>query len=206
MAKISVVSAMPRGSWSATGAPLSPSTLSAATSKGYGTDPNLKEPVMPWPLIMEPHQLQKTAKLAELILPGPGNARAPSALGVPDFVNEWVSAPYPDQLKDRATILEGLRWIDAESVRRGQHGFVESDKRIQRAIVDDIAHKSPQAAFAEQSTFFQRLQSLVVIAYYTTPAGFQDIGYTGNVPLATYPPVTDEERAILDSALIKLGL
>jgi hypothetical protein len=206
MATLSVISALPRGSWGAASAPPSPAALSAVTSQGYGTDPNLKAPVVPWSLIMEPHQLLQTAMLADLILPGVATAPAPSALGIPDFVNEWVSAPYPDQLKDRETIFEGLGWIDAESIRRSQRRFIESDEPSRRAIVDDIAQRSPQAPAAEQSAFFQRFRSLVVIAYYTTPEGFLDIGYTGNVPLAAYPPVTDEERAILDDALTKLGL
>ena len=36
-----------------------------------------------------------------------GSAPSASSLGVPDFVDEWVSAPYPDQVKDRPIILDG---------------------------------------------------------------------------------------------------
>jgi hypothetical protein len=202
MGAISLLSALPRVTWAGTDT----STLSGGATEGYGTDPNLKEPVVPWALVMQPNQLQQTAVLADLILPGSATVPAPSVLGVPDFVNEWVSAPYPNQLKDRATIFEGLRWIDAESVRRGQRNFVECDERTRQGIVNDIAQKSPLAPFATQVTFFQRLRFLIVSAYYTTPEGFKDIGYTGNVPLAAYPPLTDEERAMLDGALSKLGV
>jgi hypothetical protein len=201
MATISLASALPRAVWGEA-SPAAP----AATSQGYGTDPNLTHPVVPWSLVMEPHQLQQTAVLANLILPGSANAPAPTALGVPDFVNEWVSAPYPEQQADRATIFEGLGWIDAEAIRRGQRSFLESAERIRQAIVVDIAPKSAKAPFAAQSVFFQRFRFLVVTAYYTTPEGFRDIGYTGNQPLAAYPALTDEERTILDSALSKLGL
>lgn len=200
MAAISAAIALPRGSWATASAASPPAT------SGYGTDPNLKEPVVPWHLVMDPHQLQQTAVLADLILPGSSVVPAPSSLGVPDFVNEWVSAPYPDQLKDQATIFDGLRWIDIESLRRGKRAFLESDQRIRVAIVGDIAQKNPQAAFSAQNAFFQRFRFLVVAGYYTTAEGLQDIGYTGNVPLATYPSMTDVERSILDSALAKLGL
>jgi hypothetical protein len=203
MATISVASALPRAAWAATSQAAPPA---AAALQGYGTDPNLNHPVVPWPLVMEPHQLQQTAVLADLILPGSATAPAPSALGVPDFVNEWVSSPYPDQQTDRVTIFEGLRWIDTEAVRRGQRTFLESEERIRKAIVDNIALKSPKAPLTAQSAFFQRLRFLVVGAYYTTTEGFRDIGYTGNRPLAAYPPLTDEERTILDGALSKLGL
>ena len=72
-------------------------------------------------------------------------------------------------------------------------------------LVDDIARQSADPS-AGPRDFFRRFRYLVVGAYYTTPEGFKDIGYTGNVPLASYPPVTDEERAILEKALSNLGL
>jgi hypothetical protein len=202
LAAISLTAALPKATWGA----MSTATPSVRDSGGYGTDPDLNKPVVPWPLVMEPHQLQLIAVLADLILPASATTPAPSALGVPDFVNEWVSAPYPDQVKDRATIFEGLRWIDAESARRGQRTFLDSDERTRQGILVDIAQKAPQARFAMQSTFFQRLRFLIVSAFYTTPDGLKDIGYIGNIPLAAYPPVTDQERTILDSALSKLGL
>jgi len=179
---------------------------SPRVAHGYGTDPNLKAPLVTWPLIMAPHQLQLTAVLADLILPGTAAAPAPSAIGVPDFVNEWVSAPYPDQVQDRETIFGGLAWIDAEAARHGQQSFLKLDVQARRLIVGGIARKNPEDTFAAQSKFFQRLRYLVVGAYYTTPEGFKDIGYTGNVPIAAYPPITDEERQILDQALSSLGL
>jgi hypothetical protein len=179
---------------------------STAVAYGYGTDPNLKAPVIPWPLLMTPHQLQQTAVLADLILPGTAAAPAPSAIGVPDFINEWVSAPYPDQLRDRATLFEGLQWLDAEAVRRANRGFLDLGDALRQSIVNDIGQKAPKPPFIDQQPFFQRLRYLIVGAYYTTPEGFKDLGYIGNVPLANYPPITEEERAILDKALIALGL
>jgi hypothetical protein len=184
------------------------STLVAfnATANGFGTDPDLNHPMVTWQCIMESHQLQQTALLADVILPGAETAPAPSAVGIPDFINEWVSAPYPEQLDDRRIILEGLRWIDAEAGRRWQRNFPELDDESRRKIVADIAQKRVDPTFDAPSKFFQRFRFLVVGAYYTTPEGLKDIGYTGNVPLKSYPPVTDEESAILERALSALGL
>lgn len=176
------------------------------TANGFGSDPDLNHPIVPWRRIMEPHELQVTAVLADLILPGSQTAAPPSALGVPDFVNEWVSAPYPEQLEDRKIILQGLRWIDAEATRRWQHNFLEIDDDSRAELVADIAKRKANPARAAASKFFQRFRFLVVGAYYTTPEGFKDIGYTGNVPLESYPPITDEEHAILEKALSALGL
>src|SRR5688572_17817433 len=69
----------------------------AQSSQGYGTDPDLNQPVVPWERTMTTLQLQLTAVLADLILPATDTAPAPSAVGIPDFIDEWVSAPYPEQ-------------------------------------------------------------------------------------------------------------
>jgi hypothetical protein len=61
-------------------------------------------------------------------------------------------------------------------------------------------------AFAAQRTVFRRIRFLVVGAYYTTLEGFKDIGYLGNVPLASYPPVTAEEQVILEQEWRRLGI
>lgn len=68
-------------------------------AKGYGTDPNLVNPAKAtWPRILTPDQLQTAAILADFILPASATAPSASALGIPDFIDEWVSAPYPDQV------------------------------------------------------------------------------------------------------------
>jgi hypothetical protein len=175
------------------------------TREGYGTDPHLNHPSVPWPLILDAQQLKQAAVLADLILPGSATAPAPSALGVADFINEWVSAPYPDQREDRAIIVEGLRETDAQARSRAQRSFLEMDEESRQKLVGDIARNSADPA-AGPRNFFRRFRYLVVGAYYTTPEGFKDIGYTGNVPLASYPRIADEERAILEKALSNLGL
>jgi hypothetical protein len=119
-------------------------------------------------------------------------------------LNEWVSAPYADQLEDRAIIFAGFKWLDEEANRRWQRGFLEIDEKSRKEMIIEIASK--KADIAGPGKFFQRFRFLVVGAYYTTPEGFKDIGYVGNVPMESYPPVTDEERAILEKRLAALGL
>lgn len=174
--------------------------------KGYGTDPNLLNPVVPWARIMTPQQLQLTAVLADYILPGTAHAPAPSSIGIPDFVDEWVSAPYPFQLSDRKIILAGLAWVDEASKQQWQCGFLQTDGQRQQAMVDMMATERNGAIPATAKIFFRRLRFVVVGAYYTTPEGFKDIGYVGNVALASYPPPTEVEIAILEAELGKLGL
>jgi hypothetical protein len=160
-----------------------------AESKGYGTDPKLNPPVKAaWPRIMTKDQLQTAAILADYILPASGTAPSASALGIPDFIDEWVSAPYPDQVKDRPIILTGLDGITRDVLGK------------------DPAKRAAALAAQPGSAFFKRFRALTIGAYYTTEAGFKDIGYIGNVARASDPGPSAEVKAVLEREFQKLGL
>ena len=149
----------------------------APEAKGYGTDPNLVKPApAPWPRLLSQAELDAAAKLADHILPATATAPAASALGIPDFIDEWVSAPYPDQLKDRPLIRDGLKAL----ARSGE---------IQTG-----------------TDFFKRFRALTIGAYYTTEAGFKDIGYIGNEPRGSDPGPSAEVKAVIEQRLKALGL
>lgn len=156
-------------------------------AKGYGTDPKLVTPEKaPWPRLLSDEELQAAAALADFILPASGTAPAASALGIPDFVDEWVSAPYPDQLKDRPLIRDGLKTL---------------------AKVQAVERPAAMAALqAEGGAFFKRFRALTIGAYYTTEEGFKDIGYIGNIAREADEGPSAEVRAALDAQLSKLGL
>ncbi len=108
-----------------------------------------------------------------------------------DFLDEWVSAPYPDQQQDRALILEGLLWMDAEASRRFAKQFADLDESSQHAICDDVCYeKSARPQFAGAAKFFARYRDLTAGGFYTSPEGRKDLGYIGNVPLPKFsgPP------------------
>ena len=166
-----------------------PKTGGKGDAKGYGTDPKLNPPVKaPWPRIMSHDQLQTAAIVADYILPAAGAAPSASALGVPDFINEWVSAPYPDQLKDRPIILDGLNAITRDVMGK-----------------DAVKRAAALAALPGQA-FFKRFRALTIGAYYTTEEGFKDIGYIGNVARPSDPGPSAEVKAVLEREFQKLGL
>lgn len=169
-------------------------------AKGYGTDPDLNHPKpLYWDKIMSRHQLTQTSLLADLFLPGTDQSPWPSALGIHDFIDEWVSAPYEDQVKDRKIILDGLTWLDQEAVRRYGKDFT---------ALSDPQRVEMMGAMAvmPDPVFFKRLRNLVVSAYFTSDAGFKDIGYSGNVARDSFPPPTDEMLAIIDRECKALGV
>jgi hypothetical protein len=170
--------------------------------KGYGTDPKLVKPEpAPWPRQMTPAQLQVAALVSDFILPASGAAPSATALGVPDFLNEWVSAPYPDQVKDKATILDGLEALRLRARTRHGADFMALSADQRAGLLKPLT-----SAKGDERAFFRRFRSLVVGAYYTTEAGFKDIGYIGNVARAKDPGPSDEVKARLEHELQKLGL
>lgn len=153
-------------------------------TKGYGTDPKLVEPEpAPWPRLLSDSELQAAAVLSDFILPASATAPAATALGIPDFIDEWISAPYPDQEKDRPLIRDGLKALGGKP---------------------DAAKLAALPTAAPE--FFKRFRHLVIGAYYTTEAGFKDLGYIGNVSRPTDPGPPAEVKAALERELAKLGL
>jgi hypothetical protein len=166
----------------------------ASEAVGYGSDPDLLRVNRPgelWPLVLDPSQRRLAGILSDLILPA--DARSPSALaiGVVDFVDEWVSAPYPLHQQDRSLVVAGFAWLDAEAARRGGRGFAELAAASQLEICDRICDASRAAPeLAPPAQFFARYRDLTAGAYYSSPAGRKDLDYIGNVPQARFdgPP------------------
>ena len=174
-----------------------------APAKGYGVDPNLLKTYKPgdlWPLVLNRTQLRTAASLCDVIIPAEGGTPSASALDVHQFINEWVSAPYPTHERDRATIVSGLAWMDEEATRRFSAPFTKISMAQKHAICDDICHE-PKATtpFKRAAAFFQRYRDLTAGGFYTTPAGMKDIGYVGNVAMQSF---TGPPKAVLE----KLGL
>ncbi len=178
------------------------------TGKGYGKDPDLWEPVVPWPLTLTRAELAATAALADLILPAESDTPSASQVGVPAFIDEWVSAPYPTQQEHRGLIKPGLAWLDREAATRGGKSFAETALETQKAIADDIAFAGKVKPGLERpAEFFSRMRALVLGAYYTTPEGWKDIGYPGNKPTTgPYPGPTPEALAHIKGVIEKSGL
>lgn len=165
---------------------------------GYGTDPQLNPPApVPWSLRLSSEQLLQLAALAEAICPGADEA------GVADVINEWVSAPYPQQSEDRATLTAGLAWLGKQSSQNGNRD------PLQWLPMLDEAAQVPEEQRSAPGQFFHRLRWLVSGAYFTSPQGIQELGYQGNVPIKGHYPGPDKQaiehlEKLLDSLDLEL--
>ena len=154
--------------------------------RGIGTDPNLLKKEIPWPLVLTDAEMKTVKVLGDIIIPADENGPEASAVGVPDFINEWVSAPYEQQQEDLVTLRKGLTWIDAESQKRFGKIYADATPEQQTAILDDIVKEGTDAR-KQAYNFFKMFRDRVAGGYYSTPVGWKAIGYIGNVPMAEYP-------------------
>ncbi len=169
--------------------------------KPYGHDPNLVKFYRPgafWPLTLTTGLRKTAGALADAILPKDEYGPAAHEVGVVAMIDEWISAPYPQQQADRPVILDGLGWLEAEAMKRFEKPFSQLAEEQQHNICDDICFgPSAKPEFKKAAAFFARFRSLAASAYYATPAGWQAIGYVGNVPLAKFdgPPTSRAGKA-----------
>lgn len=169
-------------------------------AKGYGRDPVMAMVYSPgdlWPLSFSDHQREKVIILCDIIMPADDTSPSASSLGVHDFIDEWISSPYPDQDGDRKLILRGLAWLDEESARRGVKSFTDLDADTQLAICTELAKEAQEDSKKFPGSFFRRMRDLVSGGYYTTPEGMKDIGYVGNVAMPEWNGPTPEALAHL---------
>ena len=182
--------------------------LQPLTAPGYGQDPNLVDPMVPWPLTLNPSQRETLRIAADLMLPADAHSPSAGTLHLDAFIDEWISAPYPVMQADRELLISGLAWLDAESEHQSGKSFAQASDAERRKVFDLVAWKNKvQPGYARPAEFFVRLRTLMIGGFYSLPEGMKDIGYMGNAPsVGEWPGPTPEAMAHLDAALAKLKL
>jgi hypothetical protein len=175
---------------------------------GYGTDPNLIHPApAPWPKTLTDDQLAAFAVLADLLIPREGDLPSASEVGVVEVLDEWVSAPYPNQQAHRALLLSGIAWCDAESERRFARPFSAAVASEQLSIIADLDDPTGTPELEGPRQFFAGLRTLVAGAYYSSPEGVRELGYLGNTPISgEWPGPSAEAMTHLREQLKQLDL
>jgi hypothetical protein len=176
----------------------------SGAARGYGQDPKLLEPYKPgdlWPLTFTKEQRSAAVALCDVIIPADDKSPSASQVNVHDFIDEWISAPYPKQQEDRKIVLDGLSWIDRESKKRFKKVFADLSEEQKHQICDNICYE-PKAkrALNKAARFFARFRDLTAGGFYTTPEGIKDIQYLGNVPLTKWDGPPPEVLAYLKLA------
>lgn len=191
------------------GAPSGASTTTAAAGgkilpgkgpRGTPSDPVLinPKPRISWPLLLTKAEMTTLAVLGDVIIPADDKSPAASKVNATDYINEIASEPSRGNLL--VQIRGGVMWINAESMKRFSKPFHQLDETQRVNICDDICFvPKAKPEHMAGAIFFDRVRDLTAGGFYTTPEGWKDIGYIGNVALPEYkgPPI---------EVLQKLGL
>ena len=143
----------------------------SAAAKGYGTDPDLQRVYSPgefWPLTLTAQLRVTAAALCDVITPADAHSPSASTVGVVDFIDEWISAPYPRQQQDRKLVLSGLEWIEGEARRRYSKLFAMLGDAEQATMCEQIRYvPEAPASLGEAAAFFARYRNLTAAGFYT---------------------------------------
>jgi len=159
--------------------------------RGTPTDPDLQHPKKDWPRKLSARELATLSVLCDTIIPADDKSPAASTVGVPAYINEYVSAPYEGQMRDLVRVRGGLAWLNTESNERFGKAFIRLSTAERSQICDDICYL-PRAKpeFQAAARFFDLIRDLTAVGFYTTDAGMRDLQYIGNVALPRWdgPP------------------
>ncbi|MFN7118915.1 MAG: gluconate 2-dehydrogenase subunit 3 family protein [Saprospiraceae bacterium] len=126
-----------------------------------------------------PHEMATITILCDIILPAEANSPGALQVGVPDFI-EFITKDIPDH---QLPLRGGLKWLDNQALKRFSKKFKDCNKNEQIQIVEDIAYPDDvKPEFSQGAAFFTRMRDLTMTGFYTTEAGFKDLGYVGNQP------------------------
>ncbi|HEY8733616.1 MAG TPA: gluconate 2-dehydrogenase subunit 3 family protein [Puia sp.] len=118
--------------------------------------------------------------LVDIIIPKDDMSGSATDVKVPEFI-AFIVNDKPDELQ--VPLRGGIRWLELESLKRFDKSFTNLSNAQQLQIVDDIAYpEKKKSEFSQGVTFFTLMRNLTVTGFYTTEAGFKDIGYVGNRP------------------------
>jgi hypothetical protein len=176
-------------------------------AQGYGRDPDLMAPKVPWPLTLSAAQRATVDLLGDLILPADAQSPGAGKLGVGAFVDEWISAPYPTQRKDREQVLGGLIWLDAQSEALHKVAFAAITPARRAELLDALTVEAPVAKMSKPVAFMDALRYLFVLGFYSLPEGKADMGFIGDQPTpGDYPGPSPEALAHFKGVLTRLDL
>ncbi len=152
------------------------------------------------------HEFKTLERLSELIVPEDEGGPSAREGGAPEFIDLLAS----ENAELAAIFTGGILWLDHEAKQSHGHAFFDCTAAQQDAMLAAIVEAErtetgPDTAWETEEyprfsvfgvrapsklrrglVFFDWARRLVVDAYYTSPAGIEDIGYVGNTAHSEY--------------------
>ena len=152
------------------------------------------------------HEFSTLERLSELIVPADEGGPSGRDGGAPEFI-DLLSSQNPELA---GIFTGGILWLDAASRTRNGNRFADASDEDQTGILDALVEaeridtgtdtRRESREYARFSVFGVRKPSdarrglqffgwarqLTIDAYYTSPAGIQDLGFVGNASHTEY--------------------
>jgi hypothetical protein len=123
------------------------------------------------PKALTAHEFRSLARLCELIVPGASKGQAAEFIDLLSSQNPEMAAIYTG----------GFAWLDHYMQRTVKASFLEAGPADQVALLDQIAYRRNRTPdLAAGIRFFDWARRMTVDAYYTSAAGIEELGYSGN--------------------------
>jgi gluconate 2-dehydrogenase gamma chain len=123
------------------------------------------------------HNFLTLKKLADMIIPGANDA------GAAEYI-DLLSSHNPELA---AIFNGGFGWLEDYMGKKYGSDFLTAKPGQQTALLDQLAYRknaTPETANGHE--FWVWTRNMVVDAYYTSPAGVQDLGYMGNTVVSHF--------------------
>jgi gluconate 2-dehydrogenase gamma chain len=119
--------------------------------------------------------------LADDIIPRDAKSGSATESGAIEYIDYHMSVPETDD-PTRVAMRGGLRWLDTESKRRFGVAYASAKADQRHAILDDLAWPDRvKPEFRAGATFFSRFRDMTAAGFFSSPMGWKDLRYMGNV-------------------------
>src|SRR5437870_3684248 len=129
---------------------ISPGQAASLPARGYGTDPDRLSRPVTWPRTLDSTQLAVLAALCDIVLPAEPPHPSAAAIGIHDFLDEWVSAPYPQMRADRTIVLGGLVALEDTMRRESGVSFTQADLSQRTTVFDRLCSTPTTVEFTRR--------------------------------------------------------
>jgi len=141
------------------------------------------------------HEFATLRILCGLILPADDVSPAASETGTPEYIDLLCRG----NQKLARIYHGGLAWLDSTCISLHRVPFRECAEPQQIAILEKLAfrEKTPPE-WQSGSRFFDWVRRMTLDGFYTSEAGYKDVGYKGGHGMTTYEIPQEALRSALD--------
>jgi hypothetical protein len=134
-------------------------------------------------VFLTPHEFATLRVLCDVILPADDVSPAASATGTPEYIDTLCRG----NVRIASIYHGGLAWLDSMCVKLFERTFLEARDGQRVEILQKIAdpERTPSGWNAGVQ-FFDLVRKMTLDGYYTSPAGYRDVGYPGGKGMTTY--------------------